>query len=687
MLAPGEDPGMLQSTSGPTDLLLPLFWLLTALGLTAWRLWSGKGDWRGGVVEIALLIAAVLAAAGAEWAGYRHPARIIAWDWAVVLIVVVLVRQLALSPEDQQALFAVFLAGAGSLAAQAMWQYQALRTTPSASFAQPGPFAAWLALFLPGLFIVHIVCHFRRAAWLTVLTGLFAIVGAGAFGLAVAASSTSGGGEPPLAELWGATWKMIRERPQGVGLGSFSRALPLFQAPGAALAVTDPHNFLLEIAATGGVAMLLAVLVALGAFFVQAVRRLARKAPEGEDAGTPALLERVRWEYYIGGMVGLVLGFFLRMATGDHAPEEILREGGLACARCLIWLAAFTLFERVPWPARARLGALALGVAACLVVLCVSPGIGMPSVSVPLWAAVALALNALPHPAYAAVNRLALTRILPMAGMVLLALVYFLEVFIPVTGAAYQVQRAAAAGQRFGDAIAGKDPALLDRLRKEKHGDWIKGNVLAPLAEAAKTDSDDARVKVLQARWTLELWADRAGGTETAAAAVAYAVEAERLDPRGRDGYDAEYKARMEFGRRLDAFDRLPVAAIGQTYRIFLMQARWPNPLGRDAIEKAKRRYRDAVAAKKAEEINPYEPAVQYLEAAAVLEKYLPNDPNDPEVRYRLAEALFKAWEDDRCREQAAAALRLDAASSAPPLTDDQRRKLNVWKDLPAQPK
>jgi hypothetical protein len=684
MLAPGEDPGLLENTSGPTDLLLPLFWLLTALGLTAWRLWSGKGDWRGGVAEAALLVAAVLAVAGTEWAGYRHPARIIAWDWVVLLVVVVLVRQLALSPEDQRALFAVFLAGAGCLAGQAVWQGAVQFVPASASFAQPGPFLAWLALFLPGLFIAHIVCHFRRAVWMTIATGLFTIFAASAVGLAVVSARGSAAAEPPLTELWGATWRMIQDRPFGVGLGSFSRALPRYQEPGAPLAVADPRNFLLEIAATGGVVLLLAVLTALGAFFFRAVRWLVQKSPKGFEAEPPAIGERVCWEFYIGGMVGLVFGFFLRMATGDHTQEEILREGGFACARCLVWLAAFTLYERVPWSARLRVLALVLGVAASLAVLCVTGGIGLPSVNVPLGAAVALALNALRHPTFAAANQLRLTRILPFAAAAAVLLVYFLEIFIPVADASYYVQGAALEARKFNDAIAGKNATLLDRLRKEKHGEYIKKNILEPLVEAAKYDPDDARIKVMQSRWTLELWADRAGDRDTTAVAVAFAAQAEKLDPRGRDGYQAEYAARMAFGKRMEFFSGLPGAALGPGYRVFLAEARWPNPLGRDAIETAKRRYREAVAAKQKEGINPYEPAVQYLEAAAVLEKYLPNAPNDPELRYLWAEALFKAWEDDRCAEQAAEALRLDKAAARPPLTDEQRRKLNLWKDLPA---
>ena len=117
MLAPGEDPGLLQNTSGPTNLLLPAF-------LAAGRRRSGR---LAGVVAPGRL-ARRLGRGGparrrrpglcrAESAVYKHPARLIAWEWLTFFILVCLVRQLAVSPGDQQALFAVFLAGAAALSA------------------------------------------------------------------------------------------------------------------------------------------------------------------------------------------------------------------------------------------------------------------------------------------------------------------------------------------------------------------------------------------------------------------------------------------------------------------------------------------------------------------------------------------------------------------------------------------
>ncbi len=672
MLAPGEDPGMLQPASGPTNLLLPLFWLLTAVGWGVWRAWSRRGEWRGGLVEAALLLAVLLVFVAAEMASYKHTARIIAWDWLILFLVVILVRQLAVSPADRQGLFAVFLAGAAALSAQAVYQALAAHVPSSATFAQPQVLDAWLALFLPGLFIVVFVCQRRRAFWLAILTGLGAAVAASAFGFAVTAPSASN--EPPLLEVWRAAGKMILAHPLGVGPGNFSRVFPRFVGPNNGAVIADPHNFILEIAATGGVAALLAVLAALGAFFAKAVRSLRKSSGPMTAPEAPETEERTRWEFYLGGMCGLVLGFVIRQTSGERGPEDILTEGFIACGRCLVWLTAFIVFERIPLSGRVRLAALTFGVAALLAMLLANPGVGLPSAAVALWAALALALNEMPQRDYPRLNRLAAARILPGFAVVALALVYFLAVFVPVTGCSDKVQQALRATK------AAHTPAQLNDY------------VLLPLHAAAKDDAEDVRVPVLLAHWTGELGALLPGGPtgmKLRAAAVRHAVEAQKLDTLGRGGYVEEYNIRMRFAQRLDALaqrgpDPAPslTAAAGLGSRMFLALTRWPHPLGRGAVDTLKQRYREAVLAGKEEDVNAYGSAVQYMEAAAALEKYLPNDPNDAALRFRLVDALFKAWEDDHCREQTVDVLRLDAAAPSL-LTDEQRRKLQAWKELP----
>jgi hypothetical protein len=682
MLAPGEDAGLLQVASGSANLMFPLLWLLAAFGLTIWRAWSRRGDWRGGLVETALLIAVGLAFVSAETAGYKHPARLIAWDWLTLFIAVCMVRQLAASPRDQSALFAVFLAGAVALSVQAVSQGMFLGVPASATFAEPGAFAAWLALFLPGVCAAVAVCaSFRAPRWLRVVCGLLIMPVAGGFTAAILSAYRQADATiPALLETWGATAKMIAAQPWlGVGAGNFSRAFPLYQGPNAGVLTSNPRNVFLEIAAGYGVFALLAVVIALGAYFVAAGRWLFRKEADNETPTEANPSAGGRWEYLLGGMFGLVLGFIVHMSTGDRSQYEILDEGRFACIRCVIWLAAFVLYDYLPWTRRIRVAALTLGVAAMLLVLCVCPGATLPAVTMALWAAIALGLNALPQPAYPVVNRLALTRILPIFLMASIALLFLLNVFNPVVSSAENVQIAVQSGKNYRKAVLEKDLRLLNQHTGDLAG-FLKTKILAPLAEAAKDDPDDARVRILQAKWNLVLWTLHAGDILQA---LACAHQAETLDRRGRGGWEAEYQIRMEFARQLEAVAQQAGGALGPAYRIFLEEARPPlSAPERERIEEAKKKYREAVRADKKEEIHPFEAAIQNQEAAAVLERYLPNAPNDVDLRYRLAETLYKARDDGRCRERAEEALRLNAAASRPLLTDEQRRKLDFWKDL-----
>ena len=685
MLAPGEDPGSVQPAAGATNLFLVLLWLLAAVALAGWRLWSRRGDWRGGVVETALLAAAVLAFVSAETAGYKHPARLIAWDWLVLFVVVCLIRQLAVTPDDQRAMLGVFLAGAAALSFQAVYQRLALGAPASASFARPEPFVPWLALFLPGLVVAAVLCRPGRALrWQTIFTTLFALRGAAA--LAAAVWSVVCESDPtsiPLSDVWRPTLGLVRDHPWlGVGAGNFSRAFAGVAGPNGGAPVSDPHDFALEIAATFGVFMLLLVLLAFGAFFARAGRRLFDKnAADAEPLPRQEAAEQIGWEYNLGGMCGLVLGFILRMLADDYTQAQVLTEGGVACARCLVWLTAFVLFERIPWSGRARVAALVLGVAASLLTMLASPGIGVPPVSVALWAAVALGLNGLPQPSNAWLNRYAAARILALPAAGLAALLFFLNVFNPVAGSAEQVEKTALPERMYLRDLRDRDPRRLPANEVQAYSKFLDDKVFGPLKQAALDDPDDAGIRVRQARWGGVLWTIRATDGELARAAVHYAQVAQRLDPQGREGYDAEYQLRMEFGRRLEGVGYLPGLAIGPTYRIFLKEGRWPNPAGREAIEKAKAAYQAAVQS--GDEANAYEPAIQYFLAAGVLERYRPYDPNDTRLRFQLAEAYFKAWEDALCLEQAEEALRLDAAAPRPVLTEEQRRKLNVWKRLP----
>jgi hypothetical protein len=570
-------------------------------------------------------------------------------------------------------------------------------------YAHPNSFAGVLALWLPGLIGAAVVCwraHVPRwqtvlgcgcavlgvaALWLThsrgALLGL-ALAGVGvavfvwrqtlrthlvaavagavvlaglAYGMWQSGLLTSGVGKDAgvvaqRLEYWRITWRMIRERPWlGVGPGNFGENYTLVMDETTEEKIKEPHNFALETWSNAGLFALLALLVALGAFFVRVVgaftfsRDAQRSAgvPPAELAGeTPALPAEtpLRWEFYVGGMFGLLLGFVLR--ANGLPPDEIIPETWAAALRAVVWFAAYGLLERVPWSDRGRALALTAGVAALLVNLCVSDGIGFPSVAVPLWVAVALALNAVCLRPVAWLSRSGAAMILPLPILVGVVLGYGTYILYPVLRA---------------DSLRRDAMRAIDAPQKERANPsegYLRKKVIAPLEQAAQLTPDDARLHAQLAwqygsLWNLNLRQTQASDVKTAERAIAHGMIATRLDPDGGPGYLVQYHLRRQFGAINEALARSG-----------------PN---RDPL---------FVREKELEAQKQYRMAAEAL--APFVEK---NDPTDAKLHYLLALAWFKAGEADKGREQAEEARRLDEGVTLPTrrLTDPQRKQVREW--------
>jgi hypothetical protein len=343
-------------------------------------------------------------------------------------------------------------------------------------------------------------------------------------------------------------------------------------------------------------------------------------------------------------MVGLLLGFVLRAA--DRTGEEVLAQSVAAGLRSVVWFAAFALFDRIDWPARARALALAAGVAAVLLKLSVSGGISLPSLAGPVWTSVALGLNALPGRARSggrAVTRTGFGRPavpgLVLAVLVALTGVYLLDVFLPVGGSAARLRQAERAGRYFENDRhqEAREREIQQPLR------FIQDRVIAPLEQAARDDPDNARVAVQLANWYFRLWALGPGDESKALWAALWARRAQLVNPDGPEGYRTEYGLRVQFAEAL---------------------AR--------VAEKEKDKDQAARLAVQVRE--------QYLLAAQALLRLLDRDPTSPVLHYEAADALYRAgargW-----RAEARAALELDREAGDPRrnLTDRQRKQLRDW--------
>jgi hypothetical protein len=344
----------------------------------------------------------------------------------------------------------------------------------------------------------------------------------------------------------------------------------------------------------------------------------------------------------------------------DSVPQAILAEAINAGLRSVVWFAAFALFERVPWTDRGRAAALTAGVVALLLNLCVSGGIGFPSVTGPLLVCFALALAALRPAPVAWVGRQRWLLSFPVPALAGLTLVYLVFVFFPVTGSTSSARRALSYGLAFFEDMDKKP----DERQIKEPARFIRYNVLGLLKEAVNDDPDNARTHVLLAGWygrAYRLFTDHPD--QDAQFALAQAVRAQQLDPLSRAGYQAEYQLRLDFVELMKQLRE---------------KENQEEPKEKDPKKKADHARRAALLEVKARE--------QYRHAAAALRRYLPNDPHDAPLRYQIAEALVGAGDEDKGRQQAREALRLDEKTPEGPrrLSARQRVQIRQWLDEPA---
>jgi O-antigen ligase len=576
-LVPGEDPGLLGPAPGAGGLTLALLWLLAAVAWAAWRLWSGDATWQGGLAEAGLLlVTGLMFVSAGVVASYRHPAWLIAWQWLVLLVLFSVVRQLARAPAVRHGLLAAVLATGVTTAAygiyQAAYELPRLQTYYSgnrdmlrhdverqtgrairpddpyfaaialrvrrqavhATFTHPESCASYLALLLPAALGFGIVAWRRRlSTWQPVL----ALTAAGVIAAALILTRSPGAvlGFRSLLDDWTATWAMIRQYPWlGVGPGNFARYFPRYMLPTAAAGTDDPRNWALDVWASAGVLALAALLAALAGVFIAVRRRLGEAAPTGTEA-EPAADSR-NWEFYVGGMVGLLLAFVLR-AAAVGSSGDILIEGAAAAARSVVWFAAFGLFLSIPWSGPGVVLALAAGLVVCLLNLCFSGGIDFPSVAGPFWAVAALAVAGPGERPLG--GRLAL--FLPVPALAALFLVYLLLVFVPVTGAEVQLRQAHLAQARYHDRNARPTaPADVARLVQ-----FITNR----LEQAGRDDPDSVTPRIALASWHLELLRTPADGEQ----ALRELAQAMRLEPDGKEEQMLHFQAHLRLAQHAEA--------------------------------------------------------------------------------------------------------------------------------------
>jgi hypothetical protein len=213
---------------------------------------------------------------------------------------------------------------------------------------------------------------------------------------------------------WQASVQMIGDHPWiGCGPGNFQNAYTQYKLPEAAEEVADPHNFLLEIAATAGLPAAIAFVGVLACFFSAAWMgaregKEERGAGETEDgqlamgrpckthgpispmASLPSPASDPASDASAHVLVGGVAGFLLSVPVGllSAAPP------GAAAVLLGLPLAIVTVGLLWDWIQNGHLPRWlpAVGVIVLLVDLLTTGGIGLPSIAGTLWLLLALGL-------------------------------------------------------------------------------------------------------------------------------------------------------------------------------------------------------------------------------------------------------------------------------------------------------
>jgi hypothetical protein len=555
-LLPGDDPGRLRLTSsgGPVSFTLCLFFVF--VGFAIWRLLFGRGRPTRWPLAPLLLAAVGIAAFASSQLGdrYGRPGLFVAWEWIGLAVATYLTRRLATSVNDSRGLLNVLVASAVSIGALAIYQSAADHLAfpsadavipvesvalagddefnpelngpvgplkqPHGTFDSPETLLVFVFLFLP---VAVAYAKFRRQSvwgkWVVAVPLMLILAGA------IALLAKPFGKE---AGHWSAAVNLIAGHPfLGIGPGNFSRLAP---------EVLTPHSAWLALAATTGLVGLVIFATAIGIAIWRAKPATDSDAAEPPPPGS-------RWEFYFGGMAGLVLGFVWAIgAMPAEAPaEEVFRMGAFAIGRAVLWFATFALLETVR-PTRAALGrAILVGAGIVLIYGLVFDTSGRSTILFPLFVMLALAANLcsvnasiLPEGKWTKPVRV--VRVIAACGVVITHLV---TAGLPAWGTYDAVRQARMASRLYPDRhreIERARPGAERATALTKARGFLLQNILTPLREASNREPSNSALLLELARWRRPLWeyqlvADPENAARVADDIRSAAERADKLDP------------------------------------------------------------------------------------------------------------------------------------------------------------
>jgi hypothetical protein len=484
-------------------------------------------------------------------------------------------------------------------------------------------------------------------------------------------------------DVWPVSWRLIQERGlRGVGLSQFGFFYPRYMAETSGANQVNPGSGLLELWSEGGLAVVLVFAVAILLFF-RAVRRWWKAAerraggvgplsdapvdsdhhsPQGANAPrSPEVADTtvVRWEYYIGGMVGIVLSFLLR-AFG-LSVEDLVNEAIAAALQSVAWFAAVAAYERIAWSENERVVSLTAGIAAMLLVLLVNAGVGFPSVVGLLWISIALVLAIVTPRPVEWLSRHRVAYMLPLPVLAAGAFCYFTFIFYSPSAGSHADWRVRYLEDYFHNQQI-KAPEERKLADADRAG-FIYVGIISPILRAEREDPGNVRLRVKLASWYGEMarYRDQRNlkGPNDLQWSRIWAEQARKANPEGRESYEVGYNVQRRLARAYIAEAEQNEKELRETKKLPVQR--------REQL-------------KRLVSLNRTLTKSHSEQAAKILEPYVRRDPTNPDLHYHLAVALYSADKPDAARKEANDAFWLDNRVGAPrKLTHLQREQLMNW--------
>jgi hypothetical protein len=291
-------------------------------------------------------------------------------------------------------------------------------------------------------------------------------------------------------EYWIGAWRLLESTPWiGPGLGQFRDRYLAYRLPESSEEIADPHNFVLDVWANGGLIALAGLFGLVGALFHRVWKLSQEPHPQGQSTLTKGACGAAAWA--LPGVAAFGMAIVGQWVTTGLWDEHLDRLALVAGA----WMGLAWLFSHVvdgfgdAWNWAGPLGALALTIH-----LLGAGGIGMPAVT-QLW----LLLIALGLPAVVVDSRPMRATFAAKFALCLTCGVLFATWFVTGWLPTSKANRAIAEGDAIFSATGDADRA--ERLYRQAAGDdWLSAEPWQRLADVGLSRLRVARGRVADER-------------------------------------------------------------------------------------------------------------------------------------------------------------------------------------------